>query len=212
MLYLCIRPELHMAYLSKKTPSSSYFRDKYDRYAPVVWLFAVYLLCEIIVYPLGEFPLNDDWAYTKALNTFTTRHEINIGTWPAMTLLSQILWGSVFTEIFGFSFFALRFSTLVSSFIGLVFLYKTLHQLTGERKLSFLGSTALLFNPLYFNLSNTFMTDVNFNTLMLIGIYSCFDYFRFQKNSALIWISVVSILLVLLRQYGILLPFCFFVS
>lgn len=188
------------------------FKNRYPGsgyYSGVLWLLIVYILCEIIVNPFGDFPLNDDWAYTKALNTLGSSHKINIGTWPAMTLLTQILWGYGFTSVFGFSFFVLRISTLISSFIGLTVLYKIIYQFSGKRSISFFGTAVLLFNPVYFNLSNTFMTDVNFNTLLLLGIYFCLEYFRSKKALALVPVFIVSVLLVLLRQYGLILPLCF---
>lgn len=171
-----------------------------------------FVLSEFIVQPFGEFPLNDDWAYTKALNNLRLYGKIDIGTWPAMTLLTHVLWGYGFTGVFGFSFFVLRLSTLVSSFAGLVTLYRIIQEISGNSKLSLGGTLILLFNPLYFNLSNTFMTDVNFNTLLLLGIYACFRFFKTKNSAFMIVIAIISVLLVLLRQYGIILPFCFFIS
>lgn len=186
-----------------------YLRHIYSRYSAIIWLFFVYVLCEIIVNPIGEFPLNDDWAYTKALNTFRFNHEVNIGTWPAMTLLTHILWGFGFTSVFGFSFFVLRMSTLISSLVGLIVLNKIIRQFSEHTYYALIASFVLLFNPIYFNLCNTFMTDVNFNTLLLLGVYFSVNYFKNRKIRNVFPVMCVSILLVLLRQYGLILPLCF---
>ncbi len=90
----------------------------------VLLLVAVFILSEIIVNPLGNFPLNDDWSYFKSVNILQNEGKYNIVDWGAMTLFTHLIWGFLFTKIFGFSFVVLRFSTIVSSLIGILVLNK----------------------------------------------------------------------------------------
>jgi len=52
-------------------------------------------------------------------------------------------------QAFGFSFFVLRLSTLVSSLIGLLVLYKLVSEISKNKLLAFAASLVLLFNPVY---------------------------------------------------------------
>lgn len=176
------------------------------------WLILLFVIAEMIVKPLGNFPLNDDWSYAKSVLMLQTEHKIDIGTWPAMTLATQLVWGGLFTSVFGFSFTVLRFSTLVSSLIGVLVLNKLVFRISGSKIKAFIAALSLLFNPFYFNLSNTFMTDVNFNTLLLLAVYFIYDFFQAPKKRSFFLVFFLSTLLVLLRQYGIILPVCFLVS
>jgi hypothetical protein len=169
----------------------------------------LFVISEIIVNPIGDFPLNDDWTYGKSVLIFQNEGRIDIGNFAAMSLCSHILWGFLFTKVFWFSFSVLRFSTLISSFIGIAFLYKLVIRITENKNLSLFSALILLFNPLYFNLSNTFMTDVNFNTLLIMACYFAYDFFKTQSRSSFLLVFLFSILLILLRQFGIIAPVCF---
>lgn len=176
------------------------------------WLILLFIVAELLVNPLGNFPLNDDWSYAKSVQILQTEHKIDIGTWPAMTLVTQLWWGGLFTSVFGFSFTVLRFSTLVSSLIGVLVINKLVFRITGNKTAAFTAALSLLVNPFHFNLSNTFMTDVNFNTLLLLAVYFVYDFFQTPKKRSFFLVFFLSTLLVLLRQYGIILPLCFLLS
>jgi hypothetical protein len=171
--------------------------------------FICFLLAEIIVNPLGKFPLNDDWAYATGVSFFNERHYIFFGDFPSMTLFTHIIWGSLFTYFTGFSFFALRVSTIISAIIGFIFLNKLVTKLSGNKTLAVLACAVLLFNPIFFNLANTFMTDVNFSTLWIICCYLAYNYFQTDKKIYYFFFIVGSCALILIRQYGIVLPACF---
>ncbi len=83
----------------------------------VLLFVTVFILSEIIVNPSGNFPLNDDWSYSKSVNILHNEGKYNIGDWGAMTLFTNLIWGFLFTKIFGFS-------TIVSSLIGILVLNK----------------------------------------------------------------------------------------
>ena len=144
-------------------------------------ILIIFILCEVIVNPIGEFPLNDDWSYAKSVLILLKDGHLNIGNWCAMTLASHLLWGFLFIKCFGFSFTVLRLSTLVSSLIGLLTLNKLVSSISQNKILGLIASLTLLFNPIYFNLSNTFMTDVNFNTLLILAAYFSYLFFEERK-------------------------------
>lgn len=184
----------------------SFFRNN----SHFFYLLIIFFICELIVNPLGDFPLNDDWSYSKSVLILTTKGNYQPGDWGAMTLFTHLFWGYGFCKLFGFSFFVLRLSTLISSFIGVLTIYHLINTTSKNKFLAYIGSITLLLNPLYFNLSNTYMTDINFTTLILLG---CFFAYQFLNTQKVIWLlpySLVSILVVLTRQYGIILPISLF--
>ena len=157
----------------------------------------------------GNFPLNDDWTYAWSVQKLQTEHVLTLGDWPAMTLVTHLIWGLMFTKLFGFSFAVLRLSTLFSAVIGLAVLFQLTRRISGNKKIAFGLCLSLLGNPLYFNLVNTYMTDVNFCTLLTVSIYLAWLFFEEPRWQLLPALLLVSIGLVLLRQYGIIFPLVF---
>jgi hypothetical protein len=174
---------------------------------PIIFLLTVLFVCEILVDPLGEFPLNDDWAYAQAVLRLT-HGIVDIGTWPAMSLLSHMLWGFLFVKVFGFSFVVLRMSTLVSACITMLVLYDTIYKRSHSRQVSVVATLVLLLNPLFFNMSNTFMTDVNFNLLFLLTTITSLRFIEEPGGMKFVWCFLCALLLVFLRQFGIVAPLC----
>ena len=175
----------------------------------ILLLCLIFLLAEIIVWPSGNFPLNDDWSYTKSVLIFLKEGYIQIGAWPAMTLATNIVWGSFFCKIFGFSFLTLRFSTLVLSLAGILILYQVVLRLSGSRFGAFTAGVSLMFNPYHFNLSNTFMTDIPFCTIVLAALCLSLLFFRTGNLLYMAGFLLVSVAAVLLRQFGLILPVAF---
>lgn len=114
----------------------------------------------VLANPIGNFPLNDDWAYGYSVKTLVEAGDFQLSGWSAANLLSQILWGALFCLPMGFSFTALRFSTLTLGLVGVIATYALLRELSLSRKVALVGAAVVAVNPLYFGLANTFMNDV----------------------------------------------------
>ena len=82
-------------------------------YKEISLLTFLWLAFIIIVNPIGDFPLNDDWAYAANVYTLSELNTLSFSGWPAMTLMTQTLIGTVVCKIVGFSFTALRLTTLL---------------------------------------------------------------------------------------------------
>lgn len=65
--------------------------------------------------PVGEFPINDIWSYTIAVKRLLVEGEFHPLSWTSATLLTHVLWGSLFCKVFGFSFTTLRCCNLLTS-------------------------------------------------------------------------------------------------
>jgi hypothetical protein len=169
-------------------------------------LTGLWLASLILAWPVGNFPLNDDWAFARTVNHFLESREYYPTPWAAMPLLTHTLWGTLFCLPPGFSFNALRGSTLVMSCAGLLFTYLALRYVQTSRWVAVLGTLTLAFNPIYFVLSNTFMTDVPF-TALLIG--AAFFLFRHLKGGSILDAIIGSLLALaatLSRQLALAIP------
>lgn len=172
-------------------------------------LMLLYVLAELLVWPSGNFPLNDDWAFARTVQTLANTGRFELGSWPAMTLWTHVIYGLLFVYLFGFSFNILRVSTLLSSFVGAVLLYRLLKRFSGSSYVAFAGSALFVFHPVYFSSSNSFMTEINFSTLLILGIYLGVRYFESDRLVFILPLFIVSVLITMLRQFGLVLPAAF---
>ena len=92
--------------------------ERYSDLIRVSFLLAVWILAVLAVDPVGNFALNDDWAYASAVRMLVEQGELRLSGWTAANLITQLLWGALFCLPFGFSFTALRISTLVLAMLG----------------------------------------------------------------------------------------------
>ncbi len=159
--------------------------------------------------PYGNFPLNDDWAYTKSVEYLLDHNKFFINNWPGMSLFFHVLWGTLFCKVFGFSFLTLRLSIVVMGVIGLFSAYYLFSILSKNKFYVTIAVLLLAFNPFYFSLSLTFMTDVSFTTITILAALFFIQYLKSEKTTSL-WIAIFfCIISILIRQIGLLLPLAF---
>jgi hypothetical protein len=128
----------------------------------LIFITLCWIIAIILVNPLGEFPAVDDWAYLTSVRALVEHGELTFSNFAAQNLLSHILWGSLFAFPFGVSYTTLRFSTLIAALLGAFALYKLLRDVGQSVSMSLFAALILLFNPISFALSFTFMTDIPF--------------------------------------------------
>ena len=170
---------------------------------------AVWVLMVAVVRPWGEFPLNDDWSYALSVRSLIQDGTFRMTFNTTMTLVTQVLWGALFCLPFGFSFTALRISTLVAGLGGLIAIYLLARELGAGRRITLIAALTMAVNPIYFGLSNTFMTDVPFVALSAFSIYAFVRSLRRESTASYILSIVLVCLAVLLRQAGLMLPVAF---
>src|SRR4051794_6926577 len=78
-----------------------------------------------------NFPLIDDWAFTRGAYSFFHNHELDYQYWASVPLLGQWLWSVPFLAVLGDSFQAARASTIVLSWLGLWAFYALLRRQAG---------------------------------------------------------------------------------
>jgi hypothetical protein len=172
----------------------------------VLFISLFFLLLIFVINPNGNFPLNDDWRYASLVKSLQENGVFEIKCNFAPTVIFQILWGYLFCIPFGFSFITLRISTLVLSWGGIAIFAKLLYSITQSAKKTLLVTILLLLNPLYLNLSFSFMTDIPFLSLSILSFFWIYKYINTNKVTFLILSITTSFLSFLIRQPGILFP------
>jgi len=175
----------------------------------VVSLCGIWVLLVCLVNPLGDFPLNDDWAYGLAAKSLVEEGRLRMVGFVSMPLIAHVLWGALFCLPFGFSFTVLRFATLTAGIVGVVATYALLKEGGATPGRAFFGALLLAVNPLYFSLSYTFMTDVTFTAATVLSFLFISRWIRREKGLDLLIGTIFAFVAVLIRQLGIAIPIAF---
>jgi len=169
-----------------------------------VWWFMVFL-----VNPVGNFPLNDDWAYGRLVKILLEEGKWRMEGPLNVPFIAQGLWGALFSVPFGFSFTALRFSTLLLGWMGVLAAYGFLREIGAGRRVASVGALAIAVNPIYFSLSHTFMTDVPFFAFAILSFFFLVRGMNRNQFSLICAGSFLGAVATLIRQMGLVIPFSF---
>jgi hypothetical protein len=154
--------------------------------------------------PDQSFPLHDDWAFTKSALAFASGQGIHYYGWSSMPQLGQWLWAWPFIKFFGASFVTLRVSTIVLSLFGLIALYDILRREGRTPWVASFAMATVAFNPVFFALQGSFMTDVPALSFMLVSL----AFFGQAAESGKVWpllaATAAGLLAVTTRQNAIL--------
>lgn len=175
-------------------------------------LAAVWLVSIALVWPSGEFPLNDDWDYAKSARSLLETGRLTLSPEARVTLVAQAAWGALFALPFGFSFAALRASTLVAALGGTLATYGLARTLGGSRSAALVAALTVALSPIWFVLSFTFMTDVPFSSVVALGLLAGSRFLLHRGFASLVSVSVASLVAVLIRPTGLALPAAFLVA
>ncbi|MCX5788788.1 MAG: glycosyltransferase family 39 protein [Elusimicrobia bacterium] len=171
-------------------------------FRPVAALTLIFWSAVLLVRPWGDFPFDDDWAYGETVRYWMSEGVLRVSSWTPLTLLAHAAWGRLFCALFGFSYGSLRFSTLALAWLGLLVFHRSLLRLGASAPAAFAGALVLLFNPLYFRLSLSYMTDVAALAWMLMAAHA-FLIAELDEKPAWAWIgSALSGVAYLVRQTG----------
>jgi len=183
--------------------------ERKGRVVDLLVLTLVWMASVVIVNPIGDFPLNDDWSFGLAVQYFLQLGSFHPTGWTAMTLISNVVWGSLFCLPGGFSFTALRLSTLSASWLGILGAYWLAKELGRSRSLALLTALTMAFNPIYFELSNTFMTEVPCLALMIFSALFFLKNLKTDSTSSLVVATIFSLAAIFSRQIGLAVPMAF---
>lgn len=175
------------------------------------WLLVClcFVLIEFLIYPVGEFPLNDDWAYSKAVYEYVTFGKLKFSNLIAIPFISQFFIGVGVCKVFGFSHFILRLISIVTTLLSIYILNLILKKIDVKSHLHFFILIIFAFNPLVLSMGNTFLPDPIILFFSVISFYFMVNFFTTKKKWNLYFFVVFTVLGTLNRQTGVLIPFAF---
>ncbi len=179
---------------------------------PLLLLFLLWIVIEVLVYPVGAFPVHDDGVYARTVHTLLTQGKYQWCGFQTVTLLARALWGTLFTFCFGFSMTTLRFSVILIGGFWIFAAYKLFRGAGGGRRVSFLAILTLMTTPFYVLLSNTFMTDVPFAPLAVTPFVFLMKWLRDHKRRELILGILRACVVSPVRQLALAIPAAFSIA
>jgi hypothetical protein len=181
--------------------------------AALAGVIALWALLFVVIPPWQqEFPLNDDWVFARGAFAFARGEGIHYWHWASMPQLGQWLWAWPFIQVFGESHVALRLSTIILSLLGVVAFFDLLRQAGLSPGRATLVAACLALNPLYFELSGTFLTDVPTLAFSLVALalygraFTLASAHPLRAADLLLLAMVVAVLAAITRQNAIAVP------
>jgi len=168
-------------------------------------LFAtIWIAMIVIARPWGDFPINDDWVYAAAVRSVLTTGRFEIYSFSSANVGPLVYWGALFAWLFGFSFDALRISGQVFGLVTVIAVYFLFVEVWRNRTIARMAALMLLVDPLFFALSNTFMTDVPFLGCVAMSLWAMAAGIRRERPGLVVAGLGIALLAVLLRQFVVI--------
>ena len=172
----------------------------------------VWVICAVVINPVGDFPLNDDWAYGLPVEVLLKEHAFKLTDWQGPSLVVQLGWGALFCLPMGFSFTALRLSTLTLGLVGIVGQYGLLHssaRIVGSR------CSGRRCWPSILSISTSptrSMTDIPFLALMIVSMLLLIRGLDFNRNGEILAGLLLAVMAMFIRQIGLMILIGFVVA
>ena len=165
----------------------------------------LFLLASVFIFalPIGNFPLEDDYAYYTMVKEFIQNGNITSHPASTATFILPIFYGALASKLLGLSHNTLALSTMLLSAFSIVAIYFFL-RIWLSKKLSVAGALFTLFNPIFFYLGHTFMTDIPTFLFMMLSIGFFYKGVESKNSTYLFFGAVSSILGFLIRQYAVM--------
>lgn len=167
----------------------------------LIWIVAI-----AVVDPRGEFPVTDDWAYAQSVWHLLDTGQLRLSDWNATTLFTQVYWGALFGFLFGPSNMVLRASVLLAALLGAIAFYRLLRLARVVPEMALLSALVVLFNPMSFLFSFSFMTDVPYTSLQIAAMWLlALGAIAMSRRATIAgWLLAVAALFI--RQVGLAIP------
>src|SRR5580698_10908144 len=170
-------------------------RVKVKAYLPALLCPLMLILCYWIVRPYAEMGIEDDWSYVKSSQVLAQTGHIVYNGWATAMLGWQLYCGALLIKLFGFSFTAVRLSTLIEAMATAFLLERTMVCAGINEWNATLATLTFVLSPLYLPLTFTFMTDVSGVLCIVLCLYMCLRALQSESQiSTIVWISLAALL------------------
>jgi hypothetical protein len=144
----------------------------------------------LVTWPVAEMGFVDDWSYVKTAFVFARTGHIVYNGWATAMLGWAIPWAALFIKLFGFSFTAVRLSTLPLAMASVYLLHASLLRFGITARNAVVGTLTLGLSPLFLPLAASYMTDVAGLFCILLCLYLCQRAVAAQSDRAtILWLA-----------------------
>ena len=140
---------------------------------PALFCALAVLVCELLSRPYVNMGIADDWSYIRTAQTLASTGHIVYNGWATAMLGWQLYLAVAFIKLFGFSFTAVRMSTVLVAMAMAFLLQRTLVRSNISERNATIGTLAFVLSPLYLMLSVTFMSDITGLFAVVVCLYGC---------------------------------------
>src|SRR5579864_3502969 len=105
--------------------------------------------------------INDEWSYARTAFEFARSGHIAYNGWGSPILIPQVLWSTLFVKLFGSSFLALRFSSVVIGIACISAMYFLARECGLNPEFATFATLLSMFAPVMLPEVLTYMTDAH---------------------------------------------------
>jgi hypothetical protein len=153
----------------------------------------IFAACFAVSWPVAQMGFDDDWSYIRTAQAYAQTGHFVYNGWSSPILGWQIPWGALFIRLFGFSFMAVKLSTVPIA-LATVFLFYVIQNRFGiSGRNAIIGTLALGLSPLFLPLTASFMTDVPSLFIILLCLYFCQRAMGARSDaSTILWLCIAA--------------------
>jgi hypothetical protein len=145
-------------------------------------------------WPVAEMGFVDDWSYVKTAFVFARTGHIVYNGWATAMLGWAIPWAALFIKLFGFSFTAVRLSTLPLAMTSVYLLHASLVRFGITARNAMIGALTLGLSPLFVPLAASYMTDIAGLFCILLCLYLCQRALTAHSDRAtILWLACAAL-------------------
>jgi hypothetical protein len=145
-------------------------------------------------WPFAEMGFVDDWSYVKTAFVFARTGHIVYNGWATAMLGWAIPWAALFIKLFGFSFTAVRLSTLPLAMLSVYLLHASLVRFGITARNAIVGALTLGLSPLFLPLAASYMTDIACLFCILLCLYLCQRALAAHSDRAtILWLACAAL-------------------
>ncbi|HEX3109081.1 MAG TPA: hypothetical protein VHU41_08300 [Thermoanaerobaculia bacterium] len=166
-------------------------------------IVAVFGAAVALIHPAGNFPANDDWDFAIATWAFARTGHFHFTNFTAVSLRAVVLWGAMWTRLFGASFDVLRASTLALAAATLPVVHTILRRANAGAFGRIVGTLAFTFHPIFIWSACTYMTEVPFVFVSALAFLFFLRAFQEDRFGLAIVATLLAVASWFVRQTGI---------
>jgi 4-amino-4-deoxy-L-arabinose transferase-like glycosyltransferase len=140
---------------------------------PAFWCALGFLVAELLSSPHAELGIADDWSYLRTVQVLVQTGHLHYNGYATAMIGWQFYLAAGFVRIFGFSFTAVRASTLLVGVITTFLIERLFVRACVRQRNAVIGTLALVLTPLYMPLSVSFMSDIQGLLALVMSLYCC---------------------------------------